>query len=241
MWKTHHYNLTAIIFSATYEVEKIIARSEMIRTRVYSEEWDVDARLSKFGVTRDELIQVARLVDTHRADAIAIDTLSAAGQLSYVYGTRHVRLLFMPRGWVIDRRENVESVLHTESGIRIVYQNVDQACGLTSPKAISGKGPAADRMIASGQGVLFSATDLPEAIPQHRIDSLNSSVWYFCMSFDEDNVRAELSLPAAVKGNNFGAFAERIFVLPGGGWGGGVAIPLSDDGPVSDLPRVIRK
>lgn len=125
--------------------------------------------------------------------------------------------------------------------MRIVYQNVDQACGFTSPRAISGKGPAANRMIDNGQGVLFRADDLPEVIPQHKIDSLNSSVWYFCMSFEGDDVRAELSLPTSVKGNNFGVFAERIFILPGGGWGGPVAIPDSDEGPVNELPRVVRR
>lgn len=214
----------------------------MLCTRIYSEEWDVESRLLKFRTTRDELINVARQTNTHRADAIPlIDPLTTAGQLSYLYGTRHTRLLFMRKGWVLDRRENVESVLHRESGIRIVYQNVDQACGLTSPKAISGKGPAANRMIDNGQGVLFRAGDLPEIIPQHKIDSLNSSVWYFCMSFDDDNVRAELSLPASVKGNNFGGFAERIFILPGGGWGGAVATPDFDEGPVNELPRVVRR
>jgi hypothetical protein len=170
----------------------------MLRTRIYSEEWEVDSRLLKFNATRDELIGVARQTNTHRADAITIDPLSAAGQLSYLYGNRHTRLLFMPKGWFMDRRENVESVLHPESGMRIVYQNVDQACGFTSPKAISGKGPAANRMIDNGQGVLFRADDLPEVIPQHKIDSLNSSVWYFCMSFEGDDVRAELSLPTSV-------------------------------------------
>lgn len=146
----------------------------------------------------------------------------------------------MPKGWILDRRENVESVLHAESGMRIVYQNVDQACGLTSPKAISGKGPAANRMIDNGQGVLFRTDELPEVIPQHKIDSLNSSVWYFCMSFDRDDLRAELSLPASVKGNNFGAFVERIFIMPGGGGWGVVTIPDSGESPANELPRVVR-
>ncbi|MGB5086081.1 MAG: hypothetical protein WBO09_16110 [Methylocystis silviterrae] len=213
----------------------------MLSTRIYSEEWEVDSRLKRFGATRDELINIARQTSAHRADAIAIDPLTTAGQLSYIYGTRYKRLLFMPKGYLLDRRENVESVIHPESGIRIVYQNVDQACGLTSPQAISGKGPAANRMIDNGQGVLFHEGDLPEAIPQHKIDSLNSSVWYLCMSFNDDDVRVELSLPAFVKGKNFGVFAERIFILPGGGWGGLVAIPDSDEGPVNELPRVARR
>lgn len=213
----------------------------MLGTRIYSEEWEVDSRLKRFDATRDELINIAKQTSTHRADAIAIDPLTTAGQLSYIYGTRYKRLLFMPKGYLLDRRENVESVVHPESGIRIVYQNVDQACGLTSPKAISGKGPAANRMIDNGQGVLFHAGELPEAIPQHKIDSLNSSVWYLCMSFNDDDVRLELSLPAFVTGKNFGVFAERIFILPGGGWGGRVAIPDSDEGPVNELPRVARR
>ena len=36
-----------------------------------------------------------------------------------------------------------------------------------------------NRMIDNGQGVLFRADDLPEVIPQHKIDSLNSSVCIF--------------------------------------------------------------
>lgn len=213
----------------------------MLSTRIYSEEYEVDSRLKRFGVTRDELINVARQTSAHRADVIAVDPLTTAGQLSYIYGTRYKRLLFMPKGYLLDRHENVESVIHPDSGIRIVYQNVDQACGLSSPKAISGKGPAANRMVDNGQGVLFHAGDLPEAIPQHKIDGLNSSVWYLCMSFSENDVCVELSLPAFVTGKNFGVFAERIFILPGGGWSGSVALLDTDEGPVNELPRVSRR
>ncbi len=214
----------------------------MLATKLYTEEHEVDARLARFGVTRAELIEVVRLVLSARSDAIAVDPLSAAGQFSYIYGTRHTRLLLCPKGWVINRTENVESVRHEASGISIVFQNVDQAClPIRSPKALHGKGSAAVRMIDHGQGVLFPNGTIPEAIPAHKIQNLNSAVWYFCMSFDEDMAHAELSLPATLNGTNFGLFIERIFItLPGDD---PVLSVRGDDqdGPAEGEPLVFRK
>jgi hypothetical protein len=86
--------------------------------------------------------------------------------------------------------------------------------------AINGKGPAAESAIKSGQGVLFRDEELPEVAPE-RIASLNSSLWFLCISVneqDEDDVRAELSLPAAIEGGNFKGFLERIFIVKHGDW-----------------------
>lgn len=60
------------------------------------------------------------------------------------------------------------------------------------------------------------------------------------VSFDDDDVKAELSMPASVKGNNFFGFIERIFLVTSGGWGG-FATPEADEGPIEVLPTVERR
>jgi hypothetical protein len=213
--------------------------AQMLKTRIFATEHEIDARLVRFGATRSELIEVAKQIVAARADSIVVDPLSAPGQLSYIYGTRHLRLLFMSKGWNIDRKENVESVV-SPGGTRIVFQNVDDACSIFQhPKAISAKGPASHRMIDVAQGRLFGPGELPETIPPKALDGLNSSAWYFCMSFDDDNIKAELSLPASVKGGNFFGFLERIFIITGGDWGSAPA--ERNDAPVEALPIVTRR
>ncbi len=214
----------------------------MLAARIYSTEWEVDRRLDDlFAVSRNDLIEVVRLALAQRLNCVAADALSAPGQKSYLHGTKHLRLLFLRNGWEIDRRENIESSFDPKSGRRVVFQNVDAAClPFKHPKAISGKGPAADRQVENAQGQLFPPGMAPEAIPPHKIASLNSSLWYFCVSFDDENVCAELSLPAHVKSNNFHGFIERIFIVSGGGWAG-IADTDDNDKPVDLLPTITRR
>jgi hypothetical protein len=128
----------------------------MLATKLYTKEYDVDARLASFGITRAELVDVLKLILSARSDAIHVDPLSAPGQFSFIYGTRHIRLLLCPKGWVIDRKENIESVRNDKLKISIVFQNVDQACDpMHSPKALHSKGSASTRLVDQGQGSLF--------------------------------------------------------------------------------------
>jgi hypothetical protein len=211
----------------------------MQRTKLFTEEWEIDTALARFGATRAELAEAAQLTFAARSDSVPSDPLSGPGQLSYIYGNRYVRRVFCPKGWLIDRHENVESVRPPDSGMRIVFQNVDLACSvLHSPKAISGKGSAAERMVSNGQGRLF---DMPEVYRKPKAGELNLAVWYFCMSFADDQFSAELSLPASIKGDNFAGFIERIFIVNGAG-DDGSRIPRSDGEPPVELePVVLRK
>ncbi|MDR3424290.1 MAG: hypothetical protein P4M13_04320 [Alphaproteobacteria bacterium] len=216
----------------------------MLSSKLYTQDHEVDGRLTRFPgkITHPELIEVVRLILSARADAIAVDPLSAAGQFSYIFGTRHLRLLLCPKGWVIDRTDNVESVRHEASGISIVFQNADQACvPMQGPKALHGKGAAAVRMIGNSQGVLFPNGEIPEAIPPQKLNNLNSAVWYFCVSFNNDEAQAELSLPATLNGTNFGLFIERIFITLDGDDPLISGKRTDDTGPAEGVPLISRK
>lgn len=213
----------------------------MLTSRIYTEDWDVDQRLQLFDTTRDELIRVVREVVAARSDAVDDDPVTAGGQFAYIYGTRHLRGLFRPKKWLRCRDENIESVQHPEKNLKIVYQSVDLAASKThSPRAISGKGSGADRIIDLAQGSLFSDEELERLNPE-TLGVINTGVWFFCVSVDGEDVRAELSLPSSIEARNFKGFIERIFIVRGGDWDNIKVEPDTGGDVVEFEPTVTRR
>src|SRR4051794_11902322 len=130
----------------------------MLAPHIYSEPGDVDNRLKElFGVSRSELLSVVHAVVGARGASVEDDPVSAPGLLAYIYGTRQLRAVFKRKKWTAQRENNVEAVQHPIKKLRIVYQSVDIAASdLHAPRAISGKGSGAGRIIDSAQGLLFS-------------------------------------------------------------------------------------
>ena len=195
----------------------------MLAPRIYREEWEVDRRLLPFGVTQAELLEIVRGVVAARADAVEDDPLTAEGQFAYIYGTRHTRALFRSKGYLRHRKENIEAVRHPDRALSIVYQSVHLAsCDDCDPRAISGKGAGADRVIDAAQGSLV----FPDEVVRRHQGGVNTGIWFFCVSVDGDDVRAELSLPTSVAGGNFDGFIERIFIVRPGDW---AKVEISDN------------
>lgn len=214
----------------------------MIPARIYNEEWTVDARLSEtFGVTRGQLIQVVKEVVGARADAVENDPITAGGQFAYIHGTRNVRALFRSRGWNLYRKDNIELVRHPERDLTISYQSVDLAASESySPMAISGKGAGAERAIEEAQLSLFSLAELERHDPR-ALATINTGMWFFCVSVVGEDVRAELSLASGVSGGNFSGFIERIFIVKKGDWDN-IRLATGPDSDAVDFePIIIRK
>jgi hypothetical protein len=213
----------------------------MQAARIYAEDWEVAARLQPFGVTREELIRVVQEVVAARADAVDDDPLGAAGQFAYIYGTRHLRGLLRPKKWLRYREENIEAVRHPDRNLKIVYQSVDFAALRShEPRAVSGKGAGADRVIDSAQGRLFTDDELDRLNPS-TIKAINTGIWFFCVSVDGDNICAELSLPHSIGGRNFRRFLERIFIVKSGEWPSLKVVPGTPDDIFEVEPKITRK
>ncbi len=213
----------------------------MLSARVYLEDWDVDKRLQPFGVTRAELLYVVKAVVGARADAVDDDPVTAAGQFAYIYGTRHLRQLLQPKKWLRHREQNVESVRHPERDLKVVYQSVDLAASeFRSPQAISAKGSGTDRIIDLAQGSLFTRAELDRLNPA-TVAPINTGIWFFCVSVNGDDVRAELSLPSSLEGGNFKGFIERIFIVRGGEWPSVKIAPTVPGDVVEFEPTVTRR
>jgi hypothetical protein len=213
----------------------------MLACRCYTKDWDIDQRLMPFGVIRAELFPIIQAVVAARADTVENDPATAAGQLAYIYGTRQTRDAFRRKKYLLHRQQNIEAVKHPDRDLKIVYQSVDLAAVEGHwPQAISGKGSGSHDLIDAAQGNLFSQEDLDRLNPV-ALGPVNSGVWYFCVSVNGDDVRAELSLPAQIQSGNFSNFIERIFIVRGGEWPSIKVAPQPTVEAVEAEPKVSRR
>ncbi len=179
----------------------------MEKTIILTKSYDIDSRLTALGVDRDFVIRVATQAAMARNESVSIDPCNAAGQLAYISGVREIRQSLLQIGWEIDRTDNIEGTINPVTGVKILYQNVDQACAPREPKAISAKGTAVERMV-NKTPFLF------DYMQDEFLQQTNVGAWFLCVSVNgDDKIRAELSRPLTIENNQFGVFAERIFVL----------------------------
>ncbi|HET7084421.1 MAG TPA: hypothetical protein VFI23_06600 [Rhizomicrobium sp.] len=193
----------------------IIVGNTLIRR---AEDDDTAPRLAQvFSSTKEELASIALAAVGAKNDSVPDDPINAPGQLGYIYGTRAVRVVFRAKGWLIDRRDNIESTVQPDTRVRIIYQNTDTAGRLfPSPKAISDKGVAAERLIDLAEPFLFP--DMEEERKAKIAEAKkkeNETVWFLCVASDESGIWAEISRPRYIKNNQFGEFIERIFLIEG--------------------------
>lgn len=179
----------------------------MPSVKICSRPAEVSERLAQFGLTRGELVEIVLKAVAAKNDSVDNDPANAPGSLAYIYGTRAIRDCLRPKGWEIDRTENIEATLNPVTGVRLVYQNCDICCDpRREPRAISGKGAGASRMVESCNGDLF-----PELLEQAQRAA--GPALFLCVSTDGEAVRAELSCPTKLEGKQFGDFAERILLI----------------------------
>jgi hypothetical protein len=203
--------LTSSRNASTYE-EKNLDEALMLASKSYTDEFEANSRLSKFGVTRGDLRTVVKVaVDAARAATID-HPRTAGGSLSHIEGTAALRRLFRAKQWLPYRADNVEGVRDPESGAIIIFQNALGACSTIGPQPKNGKGPASEDLVTQAQGTLFTDEEIVSLEPSD-VASLNKSVWYLCVTIVDEIVRAELSLPYAIEGGRFRGCVERIFIF----------------------------
>jgi hypothetical protein len=109
---------------------------------------------------------------------------------------------------------------------------------LHDPRAISGKGAGADRFIDAAQGDLFASEETAK-ISSFKPENLGA--WFYCVSANGDDIRAELSRPIGVGGGNFDGFIERIFIIREGEWPKLAVMQIPEGGAAEFEPIVTRK
>lgn len=205
--------LDRLIFSATIEVAKINLVSTMNAATLYRAPHEIRGKLSFFGVDINEMQGIALEAVSARNEATPIHPSNAPGTFSYMAGVAALRMIFLNReGWKMYRNKGVEGVENPRLRTVVLFQNVDRACGIHDPNPISSKGEAVTQLVDNPSGYLW------EYMADEAKANENSSVWFFCVSNDGEEVRAELSRPRAIKNGGFGAFPERIFIIQDNDW-----------------------
>lgn len=203
---------------------------------VLAEDYEIVPRLAQLGLRRDLLLDVVGASVGGRRNATGFHPLSAGGLLSWIEGTGQLRRIFLPLGWEVCRRDNIESIFNPEFGIKVVFQNAERAGDpLLDPVATSKKGAGSARAIELGQYELWPDDKVKEVI------EITATTWVLFVYADGDDVRAELSCPKAINEEQFDGFHERILLVDKGGWG--ATVPLVDDGepPAEYKVSVTRK
>ena len=189
---------------------------------VLAEDHEVVPRLEQLGLRRDLLLDVVQAAVGARRSSTGFHPLSAGGQLSYIEGTGHLRRVFLPHGWEICRRDNIESIFHPELGLKVVFQNAERAGDrLFDPIAVSKKGAGSARAIELGQ------LDFWPEETERAAAEITAKTWVLFTFADGEDVRAELSCPVAINENHYDGFHERILIIEKGRWD--KATPLADD------------
>jgi hypothetical protein len=169
---------------------------------------------SKFGITKNDLIEVVKQTLLARSDVTSNHPINAKGTYSYQEGTRYLRELLIPKGWKNDYPNGLEAVTNQDGTISLVFQNATHASDpITIPQSISKKGPGCKKAIQERMGDLFQAhKDKAEKEVQS-----NNMLWFFCVAIKEvENqifVSAELLCPERILDQHFEGFVERIAIL----------------------------
>lgn len=203
---------------------------------VLAEDYEVVPRLAQLGLRRDLLLDVVRAAVGGRRSSTGFHPLSAGGLLSWIEGTAHMRRVFVPQGWDVCRRDNIESIFHAEYGIKVVFQNAERAGDpLFDPIAVSRKGAGSARAIELGQGELW-----PE-LRDKEVAEVTAPTWVLFVFAAGDDVRAELSCPMAINDDHFDGFHERIILVEKGGWDSSEPFIDEDEPPAEYDVTVTRK
>jgi hypothetical protein len=203
---------------------------------VLAEDFEVVPRLAQLGLRRDLLLEVVRAAVGARRSATSFHPLSAAGLLSWIEGTGHLRRIFLPNGWDICRRDNIESIFNPEIGIKVVFQNAERAGDpLRDPIACSKKGAGSARAVELGQYDFWPEDKASE------VAEMNATPWVLFVYAVGDDVRAELSCPIAINEEQFDGFHERIILVANGGWDASELLPDSGEPPAEYEIHISRK
>lgn len=205
----------------------------------------VENRLyEKFGVTKEELIQVVSAGVAGRNDCSSNHPTSMPGTRCWGDATEKLREVFLSLpGWTRDNTDNIPSVVNRQRKIKIAVTNANSNTGIEwgFPQPIREKGDGAQRAAFPNQGGFEPILD------DSLIDTRpgGSGFWYLCIFCGADMVRAELLCPILDQDGLFKGFYERIALISDGDENGGFRVrretPESPDGDSGFEINVTRK
>jgi len=187
-------------------------------TALYQHPFDARRRLMELGVSVEALVRAVQAGHIARLNCTDNDPPFIPGTEAWRMVVRTLRDELVPLGWRKDDPSNYSLVINDSSEINIVVASAD---GLTcrwpgTPRTNSPKGlfTHAAVMKNSLEGDLFPET--VEADLRRAATILHYKTYMLLINIDDEQCRAELSLPSEYDEHMVTGWAERIFVpIPG--------------------------
>ena len=187
----------------------------------------VESRLQQLGLTKEILLEVVGAMVSERNSCTDNEPACAPGMKSWIGGTRRLREILLPKGWIKDDFGQVPSAVNPDLGIKVAVCNTDDGTGLEdrSPQNRSRKGAMGDAIVSNNHQQLFSfvndASLKGNVVPFAAVELRSSPIfWYLCVFAEGEIVRAELSCPISSESGYFSNFLERIMILDVDGFNG---------------------
>lgn len=171
--------------------------------KLTSADHEVKNKLQELDLTIDQLSEISKRAIAEKFNAVGNHPVSAPGTFAYHAGVKAMRDILVGSKWSKLVEKNIEYVENSDKKIRMIFQNVDCACGAEDPQPIAKRrGIAKQNSLSLNQMPLFEL-ELPKC-----------NVFVLCVSEKGGKVNAELSRPTEIspKGK-FLNFVERIFIL----------------------------
>lgn len=180
---------------------------------------EVDARLYDFGFAHEDIGRICEGALHGRGLSTGLQPKTAEGQLKYIFGVEGLRVTALASEithYEVFSRSNIEGVLDAKNGRKIMFQMVDQACGILDPQPKSKIGLGKQRFIADSRSPrLFPEMDEDDR-KREAVDIAldDAECWYVMVSIDVNGVLCcELSQPKTVTDEKFDGFYERIKIF----------------------------
>jgi hypothetical protein len=185
-------------------------------------------RLAELGLTVEMIERVVRRADAEASTCTALDPPIMEGLTRWGRTNRYLREELVPAGWTFDNPRNLARTIHPSGQFAIVAATGDELTGLANllPTTKYVRGDATAHAVQAN----FEQLTLFDLGP-HDDDAGELLTWFLLFHSDEDEFRAELSLPTQIIEGRITGWAERI-VLPPFPRDNRYRVAL--DGPVSD-------
>lgn len=206
-------------------------------TVVHKDPHDARRRLADLGVSVEAVIKAVIAGQTERLNCTDNDPPFIPGTEAWRFVVRTLRDELLPLGWRKDDPSNYSLVINDSTKLNIVVASSDTlTCSIAgSPRTKSFKGLFTEAAVLKNtlEGDMFPET--VEAELRRAASILAYPTWVLLIYIEDDECRAELSLPSAYDDKNITAWAERIFIpLPT--TNGGVPDERLLDVPDIDVP-----
>lgn len=205
-------------------------------TALFQHPHDARRRLMELNVSVEALIKAVQAGHVARLNCTDNDPPFIPGTEAWRMVVRTLRDELLPLGWRKDDPSNYSLVINDSSEINIVVASADEfTCrwpGMPRTKSLKGLFTEAAVLKNSLEGDLFPDTIVAQL--RRAATVLNFKTYMLLININDEQCRAELSLPSAFDDQTVTGWAERIFI-PIPGVDGGVPQEV-DDTPDIDVP-----